>query len=73
MRKSFKVNRICSSENYELSIRVYKKYYSDKWDMLFEEIKLCTPYYYFFGRKIILRNRREMNDVISKGFKIHFD
>lgn len=59
MRKRFNTNRICSSENYHLSISVHRKYllknHTDNKEY-FEEIKVnCKlPYTLCFGKKIKL-------------------
>ena len=60
MRKRFNTNRICSSENYHLSINVHRK------DLLknhidnkeyFESIKVKLPYTLCFGKRINLTQR----------------
>ena len=60
MRKRFNVNRICSSENYHLSISVHRKdllkNHTDNKEY-FESIKVKLPYTLCFGKRINLTQR----------------
>lgn len=57
MRRRFKINRICSSENYVLSKRTYQKYScesSEDTTVIVRQTVVVTPKYYVkcFGKLV---------------------
>lgn len=74
MRKRFNTERICSSENYELSQRYHKRILTTNHNnkeviTLSSEVKITKTYYtYVFGKKVQIK-KTELSHY--KGFNIY--
>lgn len=78
MKKHFKTNLICSSSNYELSIRVHKTMYLSREEIVHIELSKYqtikqVAYILVWDKKTYLHNEEDIEKALSIGKTVYYE